>query len=432
MARRSAAVSKTARVVLPTLHPGQIQAFRAWERTRRLAVRCGRRWGKTLFGETIACDGAVKSENIGIFAPDYKVLAETYAEIHDILEPVIKSASEQKGVIRTTTKGRIDFWTLENERAGRSRKYHKVLIDEAAFTKANMMSIWERSIEPTLLDYRGKALVLSNTNGVSQDNFLWQICNDKKFGFTDFHAPSSSNPYLPADELVRLEAKTHPLVFKQEYLAEFVDFSGAQFFLLEHLLVDGKPIEPPTKIDAVFATIDTAVKTGQKNDGTGVIYWGVSRHLGHPLMILDWDVVQIEGALLEVWLPTVFQNLEALALRTQARVGSLGAHIEDKASGTILLQQAVNRGWNASPINSILTAMGKDERAISVSGYVYQQQVKLTTHAYNKVVTYKEQSRNHLITQVFGYKIGVKDQVDDLLDAFCYGVALALGDSGGI
>ena len=38
----------------------------------------------------------------------------------------------------------------------------------------------------------------------------------------------------------------------------------------------------------------------------------------------------------------------------------------------------------ARPIEKKLTAMGKDERAISVSGYVHQGRVKYTDHAFNK------------------------------------------------
>jgi hypothetical protein len=73
-------------------------------------------------------------------------------------------------VIRTKTGGRLDFWTLENSIAGRGRRYHRAVIDEGAFTKdgdnktnGSMMEVWEKSIKPTLYDYRGEALVCSNT-----------------------------------------------------------------------------------------------------------------------------------------------------------------------------------------------------------------------------------------------------------------------------
>ena len=88
---------------------------------------------------------------------------------------------------------------------------------------------------------------------------------------------------------------------------------------------------------------------------------------------------------------------------------------------------------SALAIDSKLTAMGKDERALSVSGYLHRGLVKYTKHAFNKVVVYKRSSRNHLLDQVESFRIGDKqsDREDDLLDTFCYGIALALGNSEG-
>ena len=111
----------------------------------------------------------------------------------------------------------------------------------------------------------------------------------------------------------------------------------------------------------------------------------------------------------------------------------MGAFIEDKNSGTILLQQARRRGLATIPIHSKLTAMGKDERAISVSGYVHRGLVKYTDHAFNKTATYKRRSLNHLLDQVESFRIGdnASYREDDLLDTFCYGIALAMGNSDG-
>ena len=78
-----------------------------------------------------------------------------------------------------------------------------MVVDEAASTKPNMMDIWEKSIKPTLLDFRGKAVVASNTKGNDPTNFLWRICNEKnldgssKYEFVDFHAPTHNNPEIP-------------------------------------------------------------------------------------------------------------------------------------------------------------------------------------------------------------------------------------------
>lgn len=417
-------------VSLPTLHADQVEAWR--QRARFSAIRCGRRWGKTWYGETVACDAAAKGRSVGWFAPEYKFLAESFNDVADILAPIKRGSSKVDGVFRTISGGRVDFWSLENERAGRSRKYHLVVVDEGAFVKPNMLDIWNKSIKPTLLDYRGSAIVLSTPNGVDPENFFWRICNEAEHGFVEYHAPTHKNPLLPLDELAKLESENHPLVFRQEYQAEFVDWSGVQFFALADLLAEGKGAPYPAVCDGVFATIDSATKTGRDNDGTGVVYWALSRHYGTPLIALDYDIRQIEGSLLESWLPTVFRRLEELALVCKARMGSLGVHIEDKASGQILIQQAQRRNWQAFPIDSKLTAVGKSERAISVSGYVHRGMVKFSAPAYDKVVSYKSTTRNHLLAQVLGFRIGVKDQIDDdLLDCFTYGVAIALGNQQG-
>lgn len=439
-------------VDLPTLHAGQVRIWK--NRSQFNRVRCGRRFGKTEFGKTIGGDGAIKGQSIGWFAPDYKIQSEAYNELLDMLTPIKKQASKIEGRMEMITGGRIDFWSLENERAGRSRKYHKVIIDEAAFAKPNFKEIWERSIKPTLFDFGGEAWMMSTPNGVATENFFYACAPEdgagvNEHGFVDHHAPTSANPMLPLirpgesrlqwearrqAEFDKLKAETHPLVFRQEFLAEFVDWSGVAFFSLASLLnAAGEALPWPDKCDAVFAIIDTAVKTGTENDGTGITYYALMPSVfPERLLVLDWDIVQIEGALLEAWMPSVYQRLEELARATNARMGAmLGAFIEDKASGTILLQQARRRGWAAQAIDGKLTALGKDERAISVSGYVYRGSVKLTRHAYDKTVVYKGMKRNHWITQVTGFRIGVKDQADDLLDTFCYGISIALGDTKG-
>lgn len=424
-------------VTMPELHAGQVGAFKMLDPSgkpaRFRAIRCGRRWGKTSLAKTMAGNRIMRGRIQGYFVPAYKYQTEIYDELLDMLRPVVKSHNKTEGIIRCITGGRIEFWTLENDSAGRSRKYHDVYIDEAAFTKPNMMDIWNRAIQPTLLDFKGTATALSNANGIDTENFFWRICNEPEHGFTEFHAPTSSNPYMPADELLRLEKERPPLVWKQEYLAEFVDWSGTQFFSLESLLVDGQPMEYPKHSAAVFAIIDSATKTGKDNDGTAVIYCarGV---LGakEELVILDYDIRQIEGALLEHWLPSVFGRLEELAQECGAQHGSIGVFLEDKASGMVLNQQAARRGWPVQPIESKLTSLGKVERAISVSGYVYQGKVKLTRHAYEKTILFKGATRNHLLHQVLMFTVGVKDQVeDDLLDCFCYAVAIALGNQEG-
>ena len=417
---------------IPKFHIDQTRIYR--ERARFNRVRCGRRYGKTMMAEIIATQAAFEGRRVGWFVPQYKILAEAYNEIADILHPIKENASKIDGIYRVAGGGRIDFWTLENERAGRSRKYHTVIIDEAAFTKPNMLHIWNTSIKPTLLDYGGDAWVLSTPNGMNDDNFFYRIGEDPELNFVDHHAPTHANPYLPVEELEKLQRENHPLVFKQEYLAEFVDWAGVAFFSIDKLLDQGKPLEYPEKCDGVFAVIDTAVKGGKENDGTAIVYCSINKFYGQPLVILDWDIIQVDGALLENYMPSVFSRLEELATITKARNGVIGTFIEDAAAGSILIQQGRTRGWNTHAIDSKLTSVGKDERAISVSGYFHQEKIKISQFAFDKTVNFKNSNRNHLLTQVTNFRIGDREaykRADDLLDAFVYSLAIGVGDKYG-
>lgn len=388
--------------------------------------------------ETIAESAAIKGKSVGIFAPENKQLAEPFDHIREALDPLITSSNRNEGRIKLKTKGKIDFWTLnDNELAGRGREYDITLIDEAGFTKSPQMlnDIWQKSIKPTMLVTRGSAWVFSTPNGLDTENFFYAICNDASWGFKQFHAPTSSNPYVPLEELEIERQKNHPMVFQQEFLAEFVDWSGTAFFAIDKMLVDGLPVAYPERCDAIFAVMDTAVKGGKEHDGTAIIYCALNKWVGHPLIILDWDVVQIDGALLESYLPTVFARMEELASLMNPRYGVVGTYIEDAAAGAILLQQGRTRGWPTHAIDSKLTSVGKDERAISVSGHFHQEKLKISDYAYNKTATFKGATRNHLLSQVASFRIGDKDahkRADDLLDCFCYCLALGVGDKYGI
>ena len=78
--------SITVAIDLPTLHDDQVRAFSLQGRFK--AVRAGRRWGKTKFGEVVAADAAARSQLIGWFAPEYKFLAESYLDLADMLQPL--------------------------------------------------------------------------------------------------------------------------------------------------------------------------------------------------------------------------------------------------------------------------------------------------------------------------------------------------------
>lgn len=265
MSSRSRASNAT--LSFGTLHSGQAAAFRALLPHRFKALRCGRRFGKTDYGKIWISQGLAMGQECAWFAPQHKTWSEVYSEMTDTLRPILESGSKGSAVMRTATGGRLDFWTLENAIAGRGRRYRRIVIDEAAFTKngdnktaGSMMELWEKSIKPTLYDYGGEALVCSNSAGKDPDNFFYNICTDPRYGFHEYHATTMDNPVLPKRSsnespaawserrkqfIADLKKDNDPLVYAQEYLAEFVDWAGVGFFAREKLLDQGQPIPYP-------------------------------------------------------------------------------------------------------------------------------------------------------------------------------------------
>lgn len=417
------------RIKLPKLHDGQLNIFN--NRGRLNAVDCGRRFGKTKFMVWLAARRAINGGKFGIFAPEHKQLLEPWAEIKDILTPIISTSNKNEGTIRTITGGQIDFWPLiDNELAGRGREYNEVAMDEVAFAKDfQMTQVWERSIKPTMLTTKGSAWAFSTPNGANPDNFFYQICCEPTDDWVFHHAPTKNNPYVPADELEKERRINHELVWRQEFLAEFVSWDSATFFKLDYFLVDGKPAPDPEKCDAIFAVMDCAVKSGTDNDATAVIYFAYNRFFGAPLTVIDYEMHSVDAAMLEHITPTILQKCEDFAAKFKARQGSVGLLVEDAAGGSVLIQQAYARAWPVTAISSKLTAKGKDERAMIAGGPAFQGLCKLSQNAFEKVVDWRGRSANHLINQVTGFRMGDKEaykRADDLLDCMTYGICVSL------
>lgn len=242
-------------------------------------------------------------------------------------------------------------------------------------------------------------------------------------------------------EQTKLEVGPHAYAtqFQQQPKAR----EGAYFFKMEHILEEvlvGEekqrvPLDYPKPCEAVFAVVDSASKTGKQNDATGVTYYALVSYPVKKVVVLDWDITQIEANLLVAWLPSVFKRLEELANQCSATLGSLGAFVEDKDSGVTIIQhaQSPENGWPVHAIPHKITQAGKDGRAISCSGYVFKGLVRISKYAHEKTVMYKGKDKNHLEYQVTNYRIGygTPTDEDELFDCFCYGAAIAFGDREG-
>jgi hypothetical protein len=264
---------------------------------------------------------------------------------------------------------------------------------------------------------------------------------DKQMSFTDprttrgelLHPERISQERLKSDKIL-YGPHAYDTQFQQRPRAR----DGAYYFSDKNVLVEQAdkslaPVMDILRLDTVFAVADTASKVGAKRDGSGVMYCGFVRHPKPQAYILDWDLQQIQADVLEHWLPGVLRRCEELSIQFKARAGSQGAFVEDKDSGVALLQSAAKKRLPVRAIPSAFTAMGKEGRAVSVSGYVYQGNIKFWHEAYDKVVVYKGRSKNHAYDQITTFRMGKGTPLDEdeMFDCFCYIAGLCFGDFKG-
>lgn len=255
-------------IKLNTPHAGQLQVLQDAERFNTLA--CGRRWGKTTLGEQLAIECALTSNPVGWFAPTYKYLDLAWVETLDILHPLgdLCKPHKQERQIKLWNGGLIDFWSLERDDAGRSRKYKRVVLDEAAFAR-NLKTQWTKSIRPTLTDLRGDAWFLSNPRGHNYFQKLWSK-GGKERDWVAWQMPTATNPFIDKDEIEAARQDLPADAYQQEYLAEFLS-DAANPFGIEAIRSCVMPDMAPGPVAAwgvdLAKSVDWTVAVGLNVDG---------------------------------------------------------------------------------------------------------------------------------------------------------------------
>jgi hypothetical protein len=192
-------------------------------------VCCGRRFGKTELAVWRLSHEAHSGKRVAYFAPTYKMLTEVWRRLKAVLRDSIKYKNETERRIELTTGGSIDCWSLENADSVRGRKYHGLIVDEAAMV-AYLNDKWSESLTPLLTDYQGWAWFLSTPKGHNDFWRLWTRGIDPSYpDWQAWQYPTVSNPYIQPSEVDLQRSMLPARSFEQEYLAEFIDDAGGVF-----------------------------------------------------------------------------------------------------------------------------------------------------------------------------------------------------------
>jgi hypothetical protein len=255
-----------ARIELPAPHPGQLRIMQ--EARRFNVLRCGRRFGKTTLGEIILTPDAIDGYPVAWFAPTYKYLSEPWRDFCRILEPIIVSANSQERRIVLSTGGVIDFWTLEDEDAGRGRKYKKVVVDEAGFV-SNLEGCSTAAIRPTLADLKGGAWFLGTPKGRGYFGGVLYAKGQTDPEWRSWMAGQIDNPHIDPAEVAAQMRDMPEAVARQELLGEPADDEGNPFGIsnIDACIAPLSPEEPSFFGVDLAKSIDWCVCIGVNSKG---------------------------------------------------------------------------------------------------------------------------------------------------------------------
>lgn len=206
------------------LHEAQLQIIR--ERERFNVVDCGRRFGKSLLGISLAVETSwVQRKPVSWLSPTYPMLQQVWREFKELNRGIITSANETEKRIEIDGGGCIDFWSADNYNSIRGNKYARTIIDEAAICR-NLEDAWQQAIRPTLTDYIGDAYFFSTPKG---SNFFKTLFDRQGDGWKSWQLPTSSNPFISKNEIESARRELPPNIFAQEYEAKFINEIGSVF-----------------------------------------------------------------------------------------------------------------------------------------------------------------------------------------------------------
>jgi len=211
-------------------HPKQREIHEALETDIKYCiVSIGRQFGKTLFAENQAVKWGLENKNwkIGWISPTYKQAKKVFKEIAKALADCIYVIGVNRGdlVIEFNNGSVIQFYSAEAYDSIRGETFDALICDEFAFFRPEA---WNEVLKATVLVRGKKVLILSTPKGKNQFYNLFNLAEHNS-NYISFRGSSYDNPFIDPEEIREAERNLPDHVFKQEYLAEFLDNGSSVF-----------------------------------------------------------------------------------------------------------------------------------------------------------------------------------------------------------
>lgn len=270
---------------------------------RVIVAVLGRRWGKTVGAVEMILELALAAAiKVGWFAHQYAAVRVAWEEfVKRLPSAALNYARETTHDLELINGSRVEMFTAENPDAALGRGFDLVVIDEGARVRA---SVRDEAIPPMLADRDGRLLVLTTPKGKRGPGaWVWRDLHkaqSKQAGYYWLQGPTTDNPLPAIQEHVRFaEANLPRDAFRQEYLAEFLDYGAGVLDLTPVCLNGGSeqapvalPFEEPHEGEPCVMGLDLA----QREDFTAAVVIGQKSkrvRAVHHFHQLPWEV-QVE------------------------------------------------------------------------------------------------------------------------------------------
>jgi hypothetical protein len=191
----------------------------------------GRQFGKSLMGINLALYWAINNNNVKVLwvSPVYSQANKVQKEIIEAIghTDIVKSANYSSNEIELRNGSVILFRSAERYDNIRGLTMDYGIIDEAAFCKDEA---WTEAIKPVFLVKGKKVLFISTPKGSNWFKTLFQLgMSADQENYIAYKGSSYDTPYIDRSEIEDAKRTLPENVFRQEYLAEFIDSGGEVF-----------------------------------------------------------------------------------------------------------------------------------------------------------------------------------------------------------
>lgn len=213
------------RVEFPPLHPKQKEVAESTARFRVCAA--GRRFGKSRLGSALCVSEGLKGGRAWWIAPSYPVAMVGWRMIKK-LSANIPGVKIRQGdyTVEYPKGGEVRVRSADNPDSLRGEGLDLAVLDECAFMREET---WSEAIRPALADRLGRAVFISTPKGRSWFWRLYQNGINGADGWESWQLPTVDNPFIEPSEIEAAREQLPEIIFRQEFLAEFIDSDGGVF-----------------------------------------------------------------------------------------------------------------------------------------------------------------------------------------------------------